>query len=141
VDAPVIVSIDDDAELPGPGIVAQTLADLDAPGIGAVAIPHVDAGRAGEGAPRAPDGEHVWVTYSDFTENSTQLGFTNDQVYAVRCNADLTGCTAVGQRALQIECRRVRDASKPRSVHAVTVAPAFIVGRGYSAGSIPSSCA
>jgi GT2 family glycosyltransferase len=61
VEAPVIVSIDDDAELPDPGIVAQTLADLDAPGIGAVAIPHTDAGRPAT-APRAPDRDHVWVT-------------------------------------------------------------------------------
>jgi hypothetical protein len=40
------------------------------------------------------DGEHVWVTYTDFTLSSTQLGFTNAQVYAVRCEADLSGCTA-----------------------------------------------
>jgi glycosyltransferase involved in cell wall biosynthesis len=62
-DAPVIVSIDDDAELPDPGIVERTLADFDAPAVGAVAIPHVDIGRPdGAWAPRAPDRDAVWVT-------------------------------------------------------------------------------
>jgi glycosyltransferase involved in cell wall biosynthesis len=62
VDAPVIVSIDDDAELADPGTVAQTLRDLAAPRIGAVAIPHVDEYGAGAWAPVAPDREAVWAT-------------------------------------------------------------------------------
>jgi GT2 family glycosyltransferase len=61
-DAPVIVSIDDDAELTDPATVEQTLRDLDAPGIGAVAIPHLDVNRNGGGPPLAPDGDGVWVT-------------------------------------------------------------------------------
>jgi hypothetical protein len=41
------------------------------------------------------DGIHVWITYSDFTNDfSSPLGFSQAQVYAVRCNANLTGCTA-----------------------------------------------
>jgi glycosyltransferase involved in cell wall biosynthesis len=61
--APVIVSIDDDAELPDPSIVERTLRDLASPRIGAVAIPHVDIGRPdGAWAPRAPDRDAVWVT-------------------------------------------------------------------------------
>jgi GT2 family glycosyltransferase len=62
VDAPVIVSIDDDAELVDPRTVAQTVRDLAEPGIGAVAIPHVDERGAGAWAPVAPDREAVWVT-------------------------------------------------------------------------------
>ena len=62
VDAPVIVSIDDDAEFVAPDTVEQTLRDLDAPAIGAVAIPHLDVNKDGRQAPRAPDGDAVWVT-------------------------------------------------------------------------------
>ncbi len=62
VDAPVIVSIDDDAEFVAPDTVEQTLCDLDAPAIGAVAIPHLDVNKDGRQAPRAPDGDAVWVT-------------------------------------------------------------------------------
>jgi GT2 family glycosyltransferase len=62
VDAPVIVSIDDDAEFGAPDTVEQTLRDLDAPGIGAVAIPHLDVNKDGRQAPQAPDRQAVWVT-------------------------------------------------------------------------------
>ena len=62
VEAPVIVSIDDDAEFGAPDTIEVTLRDLDAPDVGAIAIPHVDVKRDGEGAPRAPDAEQVWVT-------------------------------------------------------------------------------
>jgi len=42
------------------------------------------------------DGVHVWVTYNDFTNDFSNpaFGFSTAQVYAVRCNADLSGCTA-----------------------------------------------
>lgn len=42
------------------------------------------------------DGEHVWVTYSDFDFAPTPpnpAGFTAE-IFAVRCDADLTSCTA-----------------------------------------------
>jgi GT2 family glycosyltransferase len=61
--APVVVSLDDDAEFADGGTIRQTLEDLAVPGIGAVAIPHVDVDRpGGDWAPRAPDREAVWVT-------------------------------------------------------------------------------
>jgi GT2 family glycosyltransferase len=62
VDAPVIVSIDDDAELVAADTVEQTLRDLEAPSIGAVAIPHLDVNKDGRQAPQAPDRDAVWVT-------------------------------------------------------------------------------
>jgi GT2 family glycosyltransferase len=40
--APILVSIDDDAELPSGGIVAATVAEFAEPRVGAVAIPYVD---------------------------------------------------------------------------------------------------
>jgi glycosyltransferase involved in cell wall biosynthesis len=60
--APVIVSVDDDAELPSPHTVAQTLADFDHPRIGAVAIPCVDVRRGPEVLQRAPDDQRRWIT-------------------------------------------------------------------------------
>jgi hypothetical protein len=42
------------------------------------------------------DGEHVWVTYSDFDSTPTPpnpAGFTAE-IFAVRCDADLVDCTA-----------------------------------------------
>jgi hypothetical protein len=42
------------------------------------------------------DGEHVWVTYSDFDMTPTPpnpAGFTAE-IFAVRCDADLVSCTA-----------------------------------------------
>jgi hypothetical protein len=39
------------------------------------------------------DGQHVWFTYSDFTQDASDLGFSKAQVYAVRCDEDLTNCT------------------------------------------------
>jgi hypothetical protein len=39
------------------------------------------------------DGVHVWVTYSDFViDPSAPLGFTSAKIFAVRCEADLSGC-------------------------------------------------
>ncbi|MFN2545422.1 MAG: hypothetical protein ABR600_12770 [Actinomycetota bacterium] len=40
------------------------------------------------------DGEHVWVTYSDFTNADTTIGFSRAQVFAVRCDENLADCTA-----------------------------------------------
>jgi len=61
--APIIVSLDDDALLPSPHTIAQTLADFDHPRIGAVAIPFVDVRPAGEfPMQRPPDPEGRWLT-------------------------------------------------------------------------------
>ena len=63
--APVIVSLDDDAVLPSPQTVEQTLADFDHPSIGAVAMPFVDVRPDGVfDLQRAPDTESRWVTAS-----------------------------------------------------------------------------
>ena len=63
--APILVSLDDDAVLPSPHTVEQTLADFDHPRIGAVAIPFVDARPTGDvPLQRAPDREGRWLTSS-----------------------------------------------------------------------------
>jgi glycosyltransferase involved in cell wall biosynthesis len=65
--AAVVVSVDDDARLPSPRTVEQTLADFDHPRIGAVAIPFVDV-RPTTGTnirrQEAPDRVERWVTPS-----------------------------------------------------------------------------
>jgi glycosyltransferase involved in cell wall biosynthesis len=60
--APVIVSIDDDAVLTTPRIVAQTLADFDDPRIGVIAMPFVDVEYGPAEHQRAPDRSQRWVT-------------------------------------------------------------------------------
>jgi GT2 family glycosyltransferase len=40
--APIVFSIDDDAEFSSPDVVAQTLAEFDDPAVGAVSIPYLD---------------------------------------------------------------------------------------------------
>jgi GT2 family glycosyltransferase len=40
--APLLVSIDDDAELPSDDVVARTVAEFDEPQVGAVAMPYID---------------------------------------------------------------------------------------------------
>jgi GT2 family glycosyltransferase len=60
-DAPVIVSIDDDARLMSPRTVEQTLEDFDHPRIGAVAMPYVDVRRGGIARQHAPDAHARWV--------------------------------------------------------------------------------
>lgn len=60
---PIIVSLDDDALLPSPHTVEQTLHDFDDPRIGAVAIPFVDVRPTGEvPLQRAPDAQGRWLT-------------------------------------------------------------------------------
>ena len=40
------------------------------------------------------DGQHVWVTWSDFTiDPAAPLGFTRAEILAARCDAGLTACT------------------------------------------------
>ena len=59
----VLVGIDDDAELPSPHTVAQTLADLAEERVGAVAIPYVDLPRSERRVwQAAPSGDDVYVT-------------------------------------------------------------------------------
>ena len=58
---PIVVSLDDDAVLTTPGVVAQTLRDFDHPRVAAVAIPFRDAGRSDEVNQRAPSPEGRWV--------------------------------------------------------------------------------
>lgn len=60
--APIIFSIDDDAEYSTPHIIAQTLAEFDDPRVGAVAIPFEDMNthKIVRGAP--PDQSRIYVT-------------------------------------------------------------------------------
>jgi GT2 family glycosyltransferase len=65
--APILVSIDDDAELVSPQTVEQTLEDFDHPRIGAVAIPHVDRVPGGDVLRQSPpDRARRWVTPTYF---------------------------------------------------------------------------
>ena len=54
--------MDDDARLPSPDIVAQTLADFEHHRIAAVAMPYVDVRRGPEVKQAPPDGDGIWVT-------------------------------------------------------------------------------
>jgi glycosyltransferase involved in cell wall biosynthesis len=61
--APVMVSIDDDAEFTAPDIVTRAARALEHPRVGAVAIPYVERGRGDtEVRQLAPDDHGVWVT-------------------------------------------------------------------------------
>jgi glycosyltransferase involved in cell wall biosynthesis len=60
----IVVSLDDDAVLPSPRTIEQTLADFDDPRIGAVAIPFVDVRASTVHRQEAPDDERRWVTPS-----------------------------------------------------------------------------
>jgi glycosyltransferase involved in cell wall biosynthesis len=61
VTTPIIISIDDDAILPSPGILQQTLADFNHPRIGAVAMPHIDVKYGPHIYHQAPDTSGVYV--------------------------------------------------------------------------------
>jgi glycosyltransferase involved in cell wall biosynthesis len=58
---PIVVSVDDDADLPSPDTVAQTLADFDHPRVAAVGIPFVDVPRGPDVQQRAPAADGVWA--------------------------------------------------------------------------------
>jgi glycosyltransferase involved in cell wall biosynthesis len=62
--APIVVSLDDDAVLPSPDTIEQTLRDFDHPRIGAVAIPFVDVRSSTVHRQEAPDMDGRWVTPS-----------------------------------------------------------------------------
>lgn len=62
VRTPIIVSIDDDARMPSPRTIAQTLRDFDHPRVGAVAVPFVDVRRGPDVRQRAPSDEGIFVT-------------------------------------------------------------------------------
>lgn len=53
--APIVISLDDDSELPSPRTVAETLPDFDHPRIAAVTIPYYDAPQPQIIRQRAPD--------------------------------------------------------------------------------------
>lgn len=62
--APVIVSIDDDAEFAQPDTVASLLAVLEDPRVGAVALPHVDLLQGEHLIQEAPRGAEIYATNS-----------------------------------------------------------------------------
>lgn len=62
--APIVVSLDDDAELSSPAIVEQTLLEFSHPRVGAVAMPFEDVRHGPEIHQRAPDAEGTWVASS-----------------------------------------------------------------------------
>jgi len=70
--SPVVVILDDDAELESPQTVEQTLRDFDDPRVAAVAIPHVDVGVEDEPRVRAPAPEGVFVT-SEFVGTASAI--------------------------------------------------------------------
>jgi GT2 family glycosyltransferase len=60
--APILVVIDDDAELTSPTIVEHTLREFNHKRVGAVAIPYVDVPVSDDVLQLAPDGDVIWVT-------------------------------------------------------------------------------
>ena len=62
-DAPVLVSIDDDAEFASHDAVAQTVSELDDPVVGAVAMPYIDLPEDSTVRQSAPDGDRPYATY------------------------------------------------------------------------------
>jgi GT2 family glycosyltransferase len=60
--APVVIGIDDDAELTGTDAALQTVRDFDRPRVGAVAVPFVDHRFGDQVLQRAPSTERVFVT-------------------------------------------------------------------------------
>jgi glycosyltransferase involved in cell wall biosynthesis len=60
----IIFSIDDDAEIPSPRTIAQTLNEFTDPSIGAVAIPFVNVNCSAATLQRSPDAEIIYVTDS-----------------------------------------------------------------------------
>ncbi len=62
--APVVFSLDDDAEYTAPDTVSATLREFSHPRVGAVAMPHVDVNQGPAVKTRAPDGAAIWVTSS-----------------------------------------------------------------------------
>jgi GT2 family glycosyltransferase len=58
---PIVVSLDDDAELRSPDTIAHTLAQFDHPRVGAVGIPFIDAAHSQHVQQRAPDAPGVWA--------------------------------------------------------------------------------
>src|SRR5688572_6292684 len=59
--APIVISIDDDAEFPSQETVAETLQEFDHPRIGAVAIPYINVREDSIVRARAPDTTQTWV--------------------------------------------------------------------------------
>ena len=62
--APILFSIDDDAELRSTQTVEQTLREFDSPQIGAVAIPCIEPNKGNSVFQQAPDANDCWITDS-----------------------------------------------------------------------------
>jgi GT2 family glycosyltransferase len=62
-DAPVLVSIDDDAEFAADDVVARTVSEFEDPVVGAVAMPYVDLLEDRTVRQSAPDGDRPYATY------------------------------------------------------------------------------
>jgi glycosyltransferase involved in cell wall biosynthesis len=60
--APIVFSIDDDAEFLSANTVEQTLAEFNDPRIGAVAIPYIEPNKGNRLEQRAPDAHGPWIT-------------------------------------------------------------------------------
>lgn len=60
--APIVVTLDDDAAFVSPNTLEQTLADFDHPRVGAVAIPYIDVGKDPAPRQRAPRQPGIHVT-------------------------------------------------------------------------------
>lgn len=61
-DAPVVITMDDDAAFVSPHTIEQTLEDFDDPRVGAVAIPYIDIGKDPAPRQRAPESSGVYVS-------------------------------------------------------------------------------
>ena len=60
--APIVFSIDDDAEFTSPATIAQTLREFDHDRIGAVAIPYIEPRKGNRLLQQAPDANGHWVS-------------------------------------------------------------------------------
>jgi glycosyltransferase involved in cell wall biosynthesis len=60
--APILFSIDDDADFSSPRVVEQTLTEFDDPRVGAVAIPFCEPNRGNRVLQQAPSRDEIWVT-------------------------------------------------------------------------------
>lgn len=62
--APIVFPLDDDAVMPSPRTIEQTLAEFDDPVVAAVGIPYVNVRVDSEVRQRAPSAEGIWVGHA-----------------------------------------------------------------------------
>ena len=60
--APIVVSIDDDAEFTSPQTISTALTEFDHPRVAAVAIPFIQERRSEQVLQRAPSSDRIWAT-------------------------------------------------------------------------------